>query len=441
MALSNTQRAEPEVDMVPLARMTRTAVERLAPFCQMRLLPENPTVPLAQKINGKILGLLHAVDTTMLIAQIGYKMSNDAATLCDPFAPVIGSTCPSGISTPETLQTMAAHGHGHCQRANECLRSIQQEIFKIAAATKDNETFVLVPPDSQQPATRRIALKEVGTDLVANLNLLNRFSRSLLDLMSWWEWLEEELLSPNSTLLPSMKDRDADLYARWSRIKAGYLDYYNTIRVVYTRYPQLLTTSSSAWQSISSVPPPPSSPGSSWDGSYEDLGAAFDEATANEVKTISHDKLPDAEKAKGAKGIRGIEQVKALVVKLKLSRSLKSEKETTGDKGKRKAVDDDPINRGPEVTPPDPHEQMEVERLPVETVPSQTSQHNPPVSTPESQITREVKPPQGDKEYQTTRSAAPSSNAEPNGGEAKILDSLKRILAALACHKGGEITS
>lgn len=73
-------------------------------------------------------------------------------------------------------------------------------------------------------------MKEVGTDLVANLNLLNRFSRSLLDLMSWWEWLEEELLSPNSTLLPSMKDRDADLYARWSRIKAGYLDYYNTVR-------------------------------------------------------------------------------------------------------------------------------------------------------------------------------------------------------------------
>lgn len=104
-----------------------------------------------------------------------------------------------------------------------------------------------MPPDSQQreffsfsayagfyrhysAATRRIALKEVGTDLVANLNLLNRFSRSLLDLMSWWEWLEEELLSPNSTLLPSMKDRDADLYARWSRIKAGYLDYYNTVR-------------------------------------------------------------------------------------------------------------------------------------------------------------------------------------------------------------------
>jgi hypothetical protein len=53
----------------------------------------------------------------------------------------------------------------------------------------------------------------------------------MLDLMSWWEWLEEELLSPNSTLLPSTQDRrDAELYARWSKIKSGYLDYYNIVR-------------------------------------------------------------------------------------------------------------------------------------------------------------------------------------------------------------------
>lgn len=116
--------------------------------------------------------------------------------------------------------------------------------------TKDKDTVVLVPPDPQQresphtahcinlihliircpAATRRISLKEVGTDLVANLNLLNQFSRSMLDLTSWWEWLEEELMSPDSTLLPSTDQRDAELYARWSKIKGGYLDYYNTVR-------------------------------------------------------------------------------------------------------------------------------------------------------------------------------------------------------------------
>jgi hypothetical protein len=82
-------------------------------------------------------------------------------------------------------------------------------------------------------ATRHITFKEVGTSLVANLSLLERFSRSIMDLTSWWEWLEEELMSPNSTLLPSTNAPDADLYARWSKIKGSYLDYYNTVCDVF----------------------------------------------------------------------------------------------------------------------------------------------------------------------------------------------------------------
>lgn len=71
----------------------------------------------------------------MLVAQIGYRLASDAATLCDPFAP---STQPTpgthrlpGLSTPEALQTMAAHGHGHCLKANETFQNVQQEIFKV----------------------------------------------------------------------------------------------------------------------------------------------------------------------------------------------------------------------------------------------------------------------------------------------------------------------
>lgn len=76
-----------------------------------------------------------------------------------------------------------------------------------------------------------MSLKEVGSDLVANLSLLNQFSRSMMDLTSWWEWLEEELMSPtNSTLLPVIDQKDAELCARWTKIKTGYLDYYNTVR-------------------------------------------------------------------------------------------------------------------------------------------------------------------------------------------------------------------
>lgn len=45
---------------------------------------------------------------------------------------------------------------------------------------------------------------------------------------------------------------------------------------MYARYPQLFTASSTAWQSLGSVPPVPSSPGSLWE-SYEDLGIELGE--------------------------------------------------------------------------------------------------------------------------------------------------------------------
>jgi len=85
-------------------------------------------------------------------------------------------------------------------------------------------------------ANRLIKFKEVGANLVANLGLLERFSRSAQDFTSWWEWLEEELMSPNSTLLPTIDKKDTQLFAKWGRIKAGYLDYYNTVHCISTEY-------------------------------------------------------------------------------------------------------------------------------------------------------------------------------------------------------------
>ncbi|KAF5350643.1 hypothetical protein D9756_008481 [Leucocoprinus leucothites] len=342
-------RPEPELETVPLARLTRKTVERLAPFCQIRLPNDATQAPLVPKTNSKILRLIQAVDTSMLVAQIGYRLSSDAATICDPFAPPphassssLGNMKHGAGSTPEMLQTMAAHGHGHCLKAAEAFRDVQQEIYRIAAATKDNETTVLVPPDPQQPANRRTTLKEVGTSLVANLSLLERFARSMTDLTSWWEWLEEELMSPNSGMLPVVGKKDAELCARWGKIKAGYLDYYNTIRAVYTRYPQLFTTSSTAWQSLSSVLPAPSSSDSSWDGSYEDLAAPLGEEAVEEngkPSNSSHDLLKPSKGKKTkekSNSVTNKERVKALATKLGLAKVFAKKKKPAKGKEKTK---------------------------------------------------------------------------------------------------------
>lgn len=98
----------------------------------------------------------------MLVAQIGYRLSSDAAALCDPFSLTLPPSNPgsrgasatasrattpglgvgvgggrggggrwSGLGKEEMLQTMAAHGHAHCLKAAEGFRDVQQEIYKV----------------------------------------------------------------------------------------------------------------------------------------------------------------------------------------------------------------------------------------------------------------------------------------------------------------------
>jgi len=146
----------PELDLIPLAKTTRITVQRLAPFCQIRLpcasfffssytppltcilRNDVPQAPLVHKTNNKILQLIQAVDTSMLVSQLGYRLSSDAASMCDPFTPPTittttsnGSQNSSGLSVPEVLQTMAAHGHGHCLKALETFRDVQQRIYRV----------------------------------------------------------------------------------------------------------------------------------------------------------------------------------------------------------------------------------------------------------------------------------------------------------------------
>lgn len=118
--------------------------------------------PLVPKTNSKILRLIQAVDTSMLVAQIGYRLSNDAAALCDPFSPSLlppqsqslqqggrqgvgreggsrattpGMAMRGGLGKKEMLQTMACHGHGHCLKAVEGFRDVQQEVYKVRSSS------------------------------------------------------------------------------------------------------------------------------------------------------------------------------------------------------------------------------------------------------------------------------------------------------------------
>ncbi len=83
-------------------------------------------------------------------------------------------------------------------------------------------------------------LKDVGTDLVANLSLFTQFSRSVGGIAEWWDWIKNDLTSETPTLLPpSFSESDSetqesgDLYALWTTLKENLQEYHNIVHTSF----------------------------------------------------------------------------------------------------------------------------------------------------------------------------------------------------------------
>ncbi|KDR66473.1 hypothetical protein GALMADRAFT_259268 [Galerina marginata CBS 339.88] len=244
----------PELDLVGIARTTRKTLDRLASFSNMQSSSE--PLPLLTKISEKILGLIHLIDSSMLTAQLGYQLATDAMILCDP-----EETDWDADVSVESLRSISVKGCEMSKAVMEGFRDVNQAVYKIAASTKDNMFIVVVPPDPSHSDTMKIHLKDIGTGLVANLNLISAFSRDMTSVAGWWTNVNEDLASESPRLLPSTAETttgsdSAQKFARWLTIKDGFQQYYNLINVAHAKYPNLLTSSSTAWKSVASARSP-----------------------------------------------------------------------------------------------------------------------------------------------------------------------------------------
>ncbi|KAF8179845.1 hypothetical protein BJ912DRAFT_981974 [Pholiota molesta] len=98
--------------------------------------------PLITRILNKILNLIRLIDSSMLVAQLGYQLATNAMMLYDT-----EEADWEADVTIDTLRDIAGKAHTTSQSVMEGFREIKQEVYKIAASTKDDMFIVLVPPD------------------------------------------------------------------------------------------------------------------------------------------------------------------------------------------------------------------------------------------------------------------------------------------------------
>jgi len=131
-------------------------------------------------------------------------------------------------------------------------------VTQTAASTKDNMLLIETPNDPTTPGEStqltflmysvtliataekiKMHLKDVGTDLVANLSLFTQFSRSVNGIAEWWDWIKNDLASESPTVLPPSSGSDleaqesGDLYALWTTLKENLQEYHNIVHIFF----------------------------------------------------------------------------------------------------------------------------------------------------------------------------------------------------------------
>ena len=77
-------------------------------------------------------------------------------------------------------------------------------------------------------------MKDIGTALMANLNLFTEFSSSAEATAQWWNHVKADLESPTPTLLPFEKG-SSEIFSKWAETQQGFQQYHNVVRLYFCR--------------------------------------------------------------------------------------------------------------------------------------------------------------------------------------------------------------
>ncbi|KAG6878021.1 hypothetical protein C0993_000802 [Termitomyces sp. T159_Od127] len=255
------------LELSNLARVTSKTFERLAPYTSMKIPPSPEVQPTIKKITKKVQAYIEAIDASIAVVHTVYQMSNIAATLWTNPA----SSTEKHVLAERThrqkykdIVKLADEAHKRAEKTTSVFKQVQQEFyrvcrsklfssraltfnFQVAASTKDMDGTVQIPVDPAIPTTLITKhLRDIGTDLVSNLNLLADFTRHSSDLSTWCGWIDSSINAADGTVVPPQDGSIVDANAvrqKWDRVHADCLIYHSIISETLDRYSSMLTSS------------------------------------------------------------------------------------------------------------------------------------------------------------------------------------------------------
>ncbi|KAG6829662.1 hypothetical protein H0H92_003905 [Tricholoma furcatifolium] len=264
------------IDFLSLARVTSKTFKRLAPYTLLQK-PSSPEArPVIIKTVNKLKSYIEAIDTSIQVVHMAYRMSKLAASLWTTLdlsnEKHFHGNRMERQHQLEELVLLADETHQKAYKTAATFNQAEQDFYRvlfpafplfmilsadvnvqIAASTKAIDCIVQIPADPALPLPKMLEkpLKDIGTDLVSNLNVLAEFTRHITDFATWCGWVKSSIIAIDGAVVPTPTSSLAHAQAicsSWDKIRADCLVYHSLVIEIQERHPSMLPVSTNAWQ-------------------------------------------------------------------------------------------------------------------------------------------------------------------------------------------------
>ncbi|KAH6901883.1 hypothetical protein BKA70DRAFT_676510 [Coprinopsis sp. MPI-PUGE-AT-0042] len=255
------------LDPAQLARATKKVVDRLAPFCSLRLDAASSTAksntaspavspfvsPAASRSPSMSNGLHAPAPTSSIGHGDGGQNPSSSPPIADASRVVLKiqtkvqalisaidahvQSCQIALKVAQDSESNSSDRLSRARKGLELSKGteavfikVSQDIYKIASHTRDRSEVVVVPPGAGQEPSLHLTLSKVGLDLVANLGLFLQYATMVEQTVSYWmltvKELEEAEPSPD---VPVTSNAGEEGWQAYSDIISPLRDEYHEL--------------------------------------------------------------------------------------------------------------------------------------------------------------------------------------------------------------------
>ncbi|KAF8153795.1 hypothetical protein B0H34DRAFT_809463 [Crassisporium funariophilum] len=228
------------IDLDALAKSTSLALALLVPWCKSDNQSYNALRPISEQARAYV----RAIDCSVVAAQQGYNVAEDAVTLCKS---IRAQTSQQELDAyAKSMVELAKNGHSKAKEALDQFRTVRKDILALVSKAErvddsDTGSFKIYPVLSKQ--NQYFLYSGQLQQLEEGIPVLEALEKNISDYITWWNWMEcttngqVKRTKPLEVNYGSL--RDQAVMKKWKELRKSFVLYSTKINRLQDKYPKM----------------------------------------------------------------------------------------------------------------------------------------------------------------------------------------------------------